>query len=365
VLIVVVALVAPLVATALLLGTAHGRRRSSLPPRAFAGYEWRGHVSSVEASWTVPEIVLGSPCGGAATWIGAHAPGQTGPFIQVGTSEECLAPSTSIAGAHFDVPDTRYAAFWSDKARHFVGQELFPANAGDQVAASLTLARQRWTVAIVDTTTGGWARFTTPEEANASFNQAQWTQVDLTSTRTRRLGPYPRLTGVRFRDLKVDSAIPAYADLYSTWISVDGTHVAPSPLYNDSFTLQHATLSAAGVQYDDIVQVEQEASERFDRELVRWTSRTGRSQIVSACLRFAAPLRAAIHALVHTPWSSRVRGLVSLLALRMRVLLDDTQAPAASSWKGLAAWRSTWWRHEERAISATDLVERALNLPQL
>lgn len=66
----------------------HRGGSSGLPFGTFAGYVWHGRVASVQASWTMPRIVSGSPLGFAATWIGAQGPGALRPFIQIGANEQ-------------------------------------------------------------------------------------------------------------------------------------------------------------------------------------------------------------------------------------------------------------------------------------
>jgi hypothetical protein len=133
---------------------------SSSPPttRSFgtqAGYVWQGQVRSVGASWTVPHIIGTSPCGVAGTWIGAVAPGTPGPFIQIGVNETCTQAGPDGKPAVF------YEAFWSDVRLHFHPRRLFFVNAGDVISASLTLADHRWTLVLVDRSSGETTHFST------------------------------------------------------------------------------------------------------------------------------------------------------------------------------------------------------------
>ncbi len=120
----------------------------AIPRFAFgpdAGYLWVGRVRSLAASWSVPGVASGSSLGRASTWVAAQAP-----------------------------------------SLH--GQGLFEVNPGDEISASLTLNRQRWTVQIRDTTSGAKPRFSTSEDAQASFNRAEWLQENAINNGAK---PYP------------------------------------------------------------------------------------------------------------------------------------------------------------------------------
>jgi peptidase A4-like protein len=217
-------------------GRAKHRRTTDSPFGAYGGYVWRGRVSSVEGSWTVPRIVEPSRFGLATTWIGSQSRDARGRFIQIGSCE-----LHGYSRAH--VVENRYWAFWSDSMRNFHPQFLFRVRPGDAISASLAVAHGRSTLAIVDQTSGADVRFSTSGAANASFNEAQWTQEDA-STATGEPFPYPSLTVVRFSGLAVNSAPPDYASLYSTWMSVNGVSLAPTPLVGDAFALKRVIVSA-------------------------------------------------------------------------------------------------------------------------
>jgi hypothetical protein len=188
---------------------------------AFAGYNWFGSVRSVGASWRVPRIERDSSPGRAGTWIGAEAPGlgRSAPFIQVGTSQELHAGDHAF-----------YFAFWRDTVRHFHPAVLFRAKPGDQISASLVNAGNRWAVSIRDITSGRLRTVRTLEEGRAAFNMAGWIDEDITSARTNRPIPYPRLSRIRFTAMRVDGRPPAGAALRSTWMSEHGTYLGPSAL---------------------------------------------------------------------------------------------------------------------------------------
>jgi hypothetical protein len=343
-------------AVLVLAGAALGAGRARWSFGSFAGYVWRGQVKSVQASWTVPRIV-GGPSGAAGTWIGAQAPG--GAFIQIGTKERSVRPFALGARS------TSYQAFWSDPTHHFRTELLFRVYAGDNISASLTQADRRWTLAIVDRTSGASARFSTRDEASASFNQAEWQQEDPRAGATGKPVPYPGLTAVRFRRLAVNSLVPDYADLYSVWMSVDGGNFAPSPLRHGSFTLDRATVSSIGAKYLDLAMPEDAVTGTFIAQMNRWTAATPSSQIESARLTFTAALRSDLRALGGTRWPMRTQPLVRSLIRSTRVLLNHTQSRPAASSTGLRGWVSVW-THDGSAVGrAGHLVRRALKLPEL
>jgi hypothetical protein len=259
---------------------------------------------------------------------------------------------------------TAYNAFWSDIDNHFHPRFLFRVDPGDVVSASLALVSGRWRLAIVDKTSGATKHFSLNDEARASFNLAEWLQEDVTDGRTGEPFPYPRLTAVQFRGLAVNSARPAYADLYSQWMTASGTNWAPSPLRRDSFALHRATVSASGAKYLRIAAGEDMASKVFVPQIAGWTPTTPGSQIAAARSTFAAALRETVHALARTPWPSRARRQIHLLIHCSRVLLTHTQSPPKSP-AGLRAWTSTWLRDASLVGRAGHVVRRALKIPEL
>ena len=343
-------------AVLVLAGVALGAGRAHWEFGSFAGYMWRGHVRSLQASWSVPGIV-GASSGAAGTWIGAEALG--GQFIQIGTNEESFRPFA--LGAR----EIRYQAFWSDTRHHFLSQQLFRVAVGDNISASLTLADKRWTLTIADRTSGASASFSTREEADASFNQAGWEEEDPRGRATGKPVPYPRLTAVRFRHLAVNSAVPRYADMYSQWMSVDGGNLAPVPVRQDSFTLHPAAVSPIGAKYLEIATPEDQATGAFTTEMSRWTAATPPSQVESACSTFSAALRSDIQVLASSRWPTRAQVFVRSLIRTTRVLLDHMQARPSASIAGLRAWMAAWGHDGSAVGRAGHLVRRALKLPEL
>jgi hypothetical protein len=354
----VAALVLVFVAVAIPLGgRAKHHRMTDSPFGADAGYVWPGRVSSLEGSWTVPWIVEPSRSGLATTWIGTQARDTRGAFIQIGSCE-----LRGYSPAH--VVENLYWAFWSDRTRDFHPQLLFRVRPGDALSASLSLAHGRWALAIVDHTSGSDVQFSTSEGANARFAEAQWMQEDASSS-TGEPFPYPSLTVVRFTGLTVNSARPEYASLYSTWMSVNGASLAPTPLIGDAFALRRATVSAAGEDYLHVAGPSSTALETFGSELERWSTKTPYTEIASASSRLIASLRRETLALTHARLPKRVNRLDRLLIAKLAAMVERAHPPAVMSPTTLAVWKSSLVRSGGAAHYAAHLLLRALGLPDL
>lgn len=344
---------------ALVLSASLGAGRSSWSFGPFAGYVWRGHVTSVSASWTGPSVTGGSPCAVASTWIGATALDNSSSFVQIGTDER-----RCFVSYERQVSDT-YSAFWTDFAHDLEPQPLFPVNAGDDLGASLALARGRWTLTITDTTSGAHARFSIGVPGDAAINQAEWIQEDDTNSTLHHLYPYPHLTTVGFHHLEINSQAPAYPDLYSSWMSVGSTNLAPTPLYHDSFTIREAKVSGYGAQYLHIAKLEDTATETFIPQLARWTTDTPRPQIDSARSRYAIALRENISAFTSARGPAQTQNLVDAPIDNTRLLLDHTQSPIPTPSAGIAIWRSIWKRDAKAVGSAAHTLKRDLTVPEI
>ena len=329
--------------------------RTDAPFGKFAGYAWQGHVASVQASWTVPTVAGGSQPGAAATWIGAQAHGDPASFIQIGTNEYRRKRPAD---------ENRYFTFWSDTTHHFRGQFLFTVTPGDSLSASLTLARKRWGLSIVDHSTGAKARFSTAQEADGAFDEAEWTQEDV-SDAARGAEPYPQLTGVGFRRIAVNDSAPTYASVYSTWMSVNGGNWAPSPLHDDSFTLRQMRLTASGARYLSIVSPANVANQGLAELLERWTTKTPFSQIASDSTRFETALRRSDTALASVRWPQDVAGMVRALIRDTKGALPELRPPAVVSPATIAALRAQLTRPAPPRDHLGHMIRRALGAPEL
>jgi hypothetical protein len=226
----------PIIIVVALAGAASAIVGNSSNASTFAGYVWTGQVTSVRGGWTVPTVRPHSPTGIAATWIGAEAPGgSNAPFIQIGTNEALLPPDLKQA----QLPGSLrvYYAFWSDVVHHFHPVILFQVSPGDSLSATMSLIDGVWTLAISDHTSGSSARLTTRDETHAAFNEALWTQEDVTNGKTNKPFSYPHLTTVAFSGLSVNGQRASAVNLTTQVLSERGTTVTPSPISNDGFTL--------------------------------------------------------------------------------------------------------------------------------
>jgi hypothetical protein len=318
----------------------------------FAGYLWLGHVTSVQASWSVPRIALGSS-GLAGTWIGAEGPGA---FIQIGTTEASFRP--------FELAplETSYHAFWSDPTHHFRAQRLFSVHPGDRMSASLTLADGRWTLVIADKTTGRAAHFSTHDEVGPPFKRADLLQEDPGGSHP---APYPRLIAVRLDHIKVNGTAPKYADLYSQWMSVNGGNWAPTPLSHASFSLRPATVSPLGARYLAIAAPEDAATITFVHQMGEWASTTSPTQITSETSTFATALHDNVNTLAAVHWPRRGLRLVRSLIRCAGVLLAHTQTAVPESLTARHTWMAIW-AHDAAAIGhAGHALRRFLRLPEI
>lgn len=338
-------------------GRAERHGTSDSPFGAYAGYVWRGRVMSVGGSWTVPRIVSPSRSGLATTWLGAQASGDSGAFIQIGVAE--LHEATRV-----QTNDDRYWAFWSDSTRQFRLQFLFRVKPDDALSASLILAHERWELSIMDHTSGFKAQFYTTEDARPLFDEAQWTQEDARAASGERY-PYPSLSRVDFRRLAVNSAAPAYTSLYSTWMSIDDTALAPTPLAGAAFSLKRETVHAAGTLYLRIDALRSMAARAFGSELERWTSDTPRGVIATSSSRFIASLRDYVRALAAAPLPRAASNAVRLFVRRLDLISNRAHPPTVITPLVLQRWRASLDREAEAALYVSHILRRLLGLPEL
>jgi Peptidase A4 family len=327
---------------------------SDAPFGSFSGYAWVGGVHSVGASFTVPRIASGSPLSQAATWIGAQGQGPPARFVQIGAVE-----------SRFWFPRKQktvdvYYTFWSDVARHFKAKLLFPVNPGDTLSASLVLANKQWMLAIADNTSGKKTHLSIAGEAQAPFNQAEWTQED--PGKENDHARYPRITAPVFQHLTVNSSQPA--PIYSQWMSVNHGNLTPTVVHDDSFTLRQApAVGVAGRQYLRLVTAALAVRQRFQTERSNWTPKTPYTQIVSASSQMIEATQKAERALLSARWSKQIGGLVRSAADANAVFLERARPPALLTATTFAAWNSALTEASLRAGRADSKLRLALGLP--
>ncbi len=329
---------------------------------SFAGYVWRGKVTSVAASWTVPRVVAGSHWGAAGTWVGAQAQGpeERAPFIQIGTNEQVLLALARRSGATV----TEDFAFWSDTSHHFHAQTLFAVHPGDRISARLVLAHRKWALTIIDATSGASAHFLTAQETHAPFNLAEWLQEDIQDKVTGKPYPYPHLTTVGLRALAVNGRKPSYAEMDSQWMSIGKENLAPSRLRDDSFALGAATISPAGAHYLNIAGRDDAATRALLAVLARPTSYISYAQLADAIAKFDATVRRNITMLKDTRWPATVAATVQIIIRDNRLLLHHLQPNLFSSFSTPAARLSAFNRYAVAVGREGHLVRRALHIPE-
>lgn len=343
---------------------------ATYPLGAWAGYAWLGHVHSVRAAWTVPAIRAGSPAGVAASWIGAQAPARLPgvplpgriparaaakwravservPFIQVGVMESRgWTSSERVSNAYF--------AFWTDSAHGFQPISLFPVRPGDEISARLTLEDKRWQVMILDATSGAHKELYTADEGLASFNEAEWNQENPESP---PFGTdeylYPLLSPIHVRDLAVNGTPPRRPNMYSSWMSEDGTYIAPSSLTADGFTLHQTGLSPSGQRYLTIASQMNTAAQAYIDDPGRAGLPSARERLIKTFNKMALELR-------RSSWPGNVQAQIDRLIRQTRALtklVRDQTDPSSTV--------STEWMNESAQAARTGrAIRTALNLPQ-
>jgi hypothetical protein len=328
---------------------------SDAPFGPFAGYAWVGKVQSVGASFTVPRIATGSPLSEAGTWIGMQGAGPPARFVQIG----------AVEGRFWSRQEEKtvdvYTTFWSDTARHFKPQLLFPVSAGDALSASLTVANRQWTLAITDERSARKMRFSIGAATEVPFDQAEWSQEDpgVPNDHAR----YPHLAAPLFQHLTINSREPTPA-LYSQWMSVNHSTVAPTMVRDDSFTLHPAPpVSAAAAQYMRLFAPAMANAQTFEKERSNWTPKTPYAHIVRATLHLIEEARGGSRALLDARWSRQISGLVRSSSNAIVALLERARPPTLLTPASFAAWNSKLTEASERSARAASKLRIALGLP--
>ena len=327
---------------------------------AFAGYIWRGDVRSVAASFTVPRLMHSTHGGAVAiagTWIGAQAPGSSrAPFIQVGFNEEQIRlPGTPALDFYY--------AFWSDTNLSFHPKVLFQVRPGDKIGAHLRLEGGRWHVLIADFTHRRRKAFATRDETGGAFNQAEWLQEDVTE-RPGHLLPYPQLSTVGFRHLKVNSDTPWYSRVSSQWMSENGTDLAPRPLVDDAFSLAPTQPTALGLHYLQITVPLDVALRGFTAALPHWGIGMSVRTMTSQRAAMASALESDIQEVAGTDWPAGLQGLSQKLLAATRSELGVTERAPLRMTSGTGRWLTDWLKADAATVRISQEMRRVLGLPQ-
>lgn len=322
----------------------------------FSGYSWEGGpVTSVEASWIVPEVSEGAPVGLAGTWIGVvgTSGGSSAPFIQVGTNEEQVR--------HDGVLQPVYYAFWSDKSKGFKPFGLGNVTPATLVRARLRLAGGRWHLFIRDEGSETQADFTTRQEARDSFNRAEWLDEAVEPIASR-----PTVEHVRFEHLEVDGLAPAYPLLVSSWMSVGATNLAPGPLVDDSFQISPRRVSAYGASYLRMAHHVDSFDERLWRQFRTPAALAEAGQrAVRERRRLAATLVRFVRELGSLSWPAAAREAITNLRTGTQDGVEAVDSPPGTEALSRAAWTTKFERVVGASNEAAATARRALDLPQV
>jgi Peptidase A4 family len=321
----------------------------------FAGYVWTGDVDSAHADWTVPRLLAGSASGEAATWIGAEAPGprRGAPFVQVGVN---VGNTDGASGAF-------YYAFYSTTKLHFHPVHLFDVSPGDQVSATLRRRGPRWQIDFVDWTRGRQRMLAVAEGGGRRFNQAQYTEEDVTDARTGRPFPYPSLSPVRFTAIAANGAAPAPARLTSSWLTEADGYLAPGPLHSDAFVLTHAQMTTAGYRYLRAIADQDGATATAFPQLLRWAEGEPAPRATVAARHFSTVLRVTVGALGDERWPAGARAKVATLRSHARALIALLSRIPRVTAVGRTAWAVRFDRLAELVGADGQAARRALRLP--
>lgn len=232
----------------------------------FAGYRWTGKVTEVSARITVPKFLGVEVNTAAASWIGVE--GYDGSrlieFVQVGVNLGQL-PNDGAGDA-----------FWSDVAHHFHPVQLFWVKSGDQLVVRMTVRSGRWQLQISDLRSGAHRTILTDDRHTAGTAYAEWLQEDVGAGGSHSVvTPYPKLTAVRFADVKVNGQTPAAGSVLSQWMTARGSYIGTSPMRSDAFVIEPVKTSMLGNEYLAIATEDDNAVEKLlDHQLPQWTATT-------------------------------------------------------------------------------------------
>jgi hypothetical protein len=321
----------------------------------FAGYVWTGDVNSAHAGWTVPRVLPGSIRGEAATWVGAEAPGpsRAAPFVQVGVNEG----NTSGGGPPF------YYAFYSTTNLHFHPVHLFDVSPGDQVSATLRRSGADWQIGFVDRTAGRQRQLAVVEGAGRRFNEAQYTQEDVTDVRTGRPFPYPNLSPVRFTAVTADGVAPPPAELDESWLTEAVGYLVPAPLRGGAFTLAHAQMTRAGYRYLRAIAAQDDTTATAIPQLLRWAQQEPAPGAAVAARHFTGVLRATVGALGNQRSPPGAGAKLAALRSHARALIALLSRIPHVATNARTAWAVRLERLAEAVGDDGQAARRALRLP--
>ena len=157
---------------------------SALPPASSAstssnwsGYgQPRGSYQYVGAEWTVPVLDCAvTPGGVVSVWVGVNGWGDHPGLFQDGTSSYC------VNGQQGNI------TWWTDEAKGYAGQEVFPVTTGDVVYARVwEEASGHWAYSVRDLTTGQSSSLPESSSLYGSAATAEWIVEDPVNMNTNK-----------------------------------------------------------------------------------------------------------------------------------------------------------------------------------
>ncbi len=198
-----------------------------------------------------------------------------------------------------------YYAFYSTTKLHFHPVHLFDVSPGDQVSATLRRRGARWQIEFVDRTAGRQRRCRRTKGPDERFNEAQYTQEDVTDARTNRPFPYPSLSASPLHQITANGVTPPPRQLTSSWLTEADGYLAPGPLRGDAFTLSHTQMTTAGYRYLRAIAAQDGATATAFPQLLRWAQGEPAPRAVAAAHRFSTVLRVTVGALSDERWPTR------------------------------------------------------------
>jgi len=343
-------------------GDGHRGGSAASPARSFgfgqfAGYTQGGPVVwQVSATLTVPRVSSLANTASASTWVAAGAVGPYGegePFIQVGVNYVAGEPTPK---AHLP---SYYQVFWSDTAQGYLPSPLFSPRVGDRISLGLTLSKDHWIISIVDGAVH--RRIVTAQEGRATFQLAEWYQEHPDPD----IFPYPKVSGLRISDLRVDGRAPAQRDLDFAWMLSGKEAFEPSPLDHDGFTLLSgkATVPAATVRMLRRFAPANGAISKLELRLAEATTRTPRARLATWASQLSKLLFAGERTARRQRWPRNAQASVDAMLAATQSELSLTRDAAHVPASKFTEWRARWNASIAEALTASARLLHSLRLP--
>jgi hypothetical protein len=321
------------------------------PVTGFGGYSvGESAVSQISASWRVPTVLASSRPGYGSTWIGVQNENTGTPFIQLGTIENKVGPG------HIS-----YEAFWSDVTVGFRPQFFAAVSPDELVSVSMVRGSSGWTLTM---DVGNNSKPTTKVIAygvGQTFSQAEWLQEDPAPASVTAVDePYPQLSPVVFKDLRVNDRVPHLTRSDGATLSAqDGIYLVPSTVRDGSFSL--VAPKGAAKTYLVLAARLDHAISVYDVQLSKWNTLSRKAR-KAAVLNLASAYSENASQFASHSWPRRSQHLIGLLGKQLRRLNADIEnwSKAGLSLSGPAYRKLT---NDENVTPVANRVRSSLGLP--